>query len=203
MRGRVWLLLGAALGVAIGIGRLPYLAGAASSLADTALRIVGTGGETLTREAASHGASRRVVEGLAAIVAALVPGCTCLLAVLAARGTLLVRSVLSLVLVAVGAAAFVYLPHAKAAGVVALAIAVAAIAVVATGPLVAAPLAGIAALIATVYLPRLVSAPGRLPPVSQLHLALFRSAGTPLWLGVVVLVVAAAPVALAARLLVR
>jgi hypothetical protein len=201
----MWLLLGVAAGIALGVGKLPYFAGAAGSLSDTALRVVGTAGLTLLHSAARHGAPRRVVEGFAALVAVLVPGATALLLVLAARSTLRLRSLLGLVLVALGAAAFFYLPAGSAAGVGLLALAAAGIAVAATGPLVAAPLAGLAALVGTAYLPQLVTGGTALTrvPVGRLHEAIFSTAGAPTWLRAVVLVVAALPFAWAAKLVAR
>jgi hypothetical protein len=201
MKGRIWLILGVLAGIAIGIGKLAYFAGAATSLSDTAQRVVGGAGLTVIHSAARHGVSRRVVEGLTAVLVVLVPGVTALILVLAARATLWLRVLIGLVLAALGVAAFFYLPHGMAAGVAAMALAAAAIAVVATGPLVAAPLAALAALIATVFLPRVLAASSRLPdaPVSALHQAVFTHAGSPLWLRIVVLVLAALPFALAAR----
>lgn len=205
MKGRIWLLFGVAVGVAVGVGKLAYFAGAAASLADTAQRVVGTLGLTLIHSAARHGAGRRIVEGLAAAVAVLAPGVTALLLVLAARTTLRLRAVIGLVLVALGVAAFFYLPSGAATGVALLAFATAGIAVVATGPLVAAPLVALGALIATQFLPRLLERHSTLPnaPVVALHRALFASTGSPLWLRIVVLIVAALPFALAARLVLR
>ncbi len=205
MKGRIWLVLGVAAGIAVGVGKLAYFAGAAGSLSDTAQRVVGTAGLTLIHSAASHGAPRRVVEGFTALLAVLVPGVTALLLMFAARGTLHLRAVIGVLLVALGAAAFFYLPHGAATGVALLALVAAGIAVVATGPLVAAPLAALAALIATAFLPRLLASHSTLPnlPVTALHQALFASAGSPLWLRVVVLAVAALPFVFAARLVVR
>lgn len=205
MRGKLWLWLGALVGIAIGLGKLPYLAGAASSLAGTAIRVVNSGGLTLIHEAARHGAPRRSVEGLTAIIAILVPGIAAVVLVLAARVTLLVRSLLGVLIAALGVASFAYYSAGHAIGVVILALAAAGILVVATGPFVAAPLAGLAALIGTVYLPKLLetqSAISRLP-VQELHEALFASAGSPLWMRVLVLLVAVIPFALGARLLLR
>ncbi|MGO8874992.1 MAG: hypothetical protein ACLQNG_04410 [Acidimicrobiales bacterium] len=167
--------------------------------------MIGTGGLTIIRFSARHGAPRRVVEACTAVVAVLVPGVTALLLVLAARASLRVRAVIGLLLAAVGVAAFFYLPHGMATGVALLALVAAAIAVLATGPLVAAPLVALAALIATLFLPRLLASRSKLPnaPVAALHQALFTSAGSPLWLRIAVLVVAALPFGLAARLVVR
>jgi hypothetical protein len=120
---------------------------------------------------------------------------------LAARGTLRARVVIGLLLAALGGAAFFYLPHGHAAGVALLAGAVAGIAVAAVGPLVAASLAALAALIATTFLPRLLtghSVAGA--SVNALHQALFGTPGSPLWLRIVVLGVAALPFGYAARL---
>jgi hypothetical protein len=205
MKGKIWLVLGVAVGVAVGLGKLSYFAGAATSLSDTAQRVVGTAGLTLIHAAADHGAPRRVVEGLTAVLSVLVPGLTALLLILAARGTLRLRVVMGLILAALGGAAFFYLPHGIAAGVAVLAIVAAAIAVAATGPLVAAPLAALAALVAVGFLPRLLASQSTLPnaPVIRLHEALFATAGSPLWLRIVVLALAALPFAFAARLVVR
>lgn len=205
VKGRIWLVVGVVAGIAVGVGKLAYFAGAATSLSDTAQRLVGTAGLTLVHSAASHGASRRVVDGVTALLAVLVPGVTALLLIYAARGTLRLRAVIGLLLAALGVAAFFYLPHGTAIGVAALAFAAAGIGVVATGPLVAAPLAALAALIATSFLPRILASHSTLPnvPVTALHEALFASAGSPLWLRTVVLVLAALPFAIAARLVVR
>lgn len=205
MKGRIWLFVGIAAGIAVALGKLPYFAGAATSLTDTAQKVVGTAGRTVVHSAASHGAPRRAVEGLTAFLALLVPGVTALLLICTARGALRLRMLLGLLLAGLGITAFFYLPHGVATGAAALAFVVAAIAVVATGPLVAAPLAGLAAVITAEFLPRVVASDGKLPnlPVNALHEALFASAGSPLWLRVVVLVVVAVPFAFAARLVVR
>jgi hypothetical protein len=123
----------------------------------------------------------------------------------AARGTLRLRAVTGVLVAALGVAAFFYLPHGVAAGVAVLAFAAAGIALAATGPLVAAPLAALAALIATAFLPRILASHSTLPnvPVNALHEALFAAPGSPLWLRAVVLTLAALPFALAARLVVR
>jgi len=201
MKGRIWIILGVLVGIAMGIGHFPYFSGAAASLSDTALRIVGTGGLTLVHDAAHVGAPRRVVEGFQAVVALLVPGVTAFLLILAAKGTLHLRTIVAVLVAALGVAAFVYLPGGDAVGVLLLALAAAGLVVAATGPLVATPLAALAALIATVYLPLLVTDHSTLPAglVDTLHRALFATPGTPLWLRVIVLVVAIVPFALAAR----
>jgi hypothetical protein len=205
MRGRIWLVVGVAVGVAIGIGKLPYFAGAATSLSDTALRLAGSGGHTLVNAAAKHGASKRAVDGITAVVAVLVPGVAALLLVYAARTTLHLRALIAVLVAALGVAAFFYLPHGTATGVAVLAFAAAAIALAATGPLVAAPLAAVAALIATSFLPRILASNSTLPnvPVSTLDLAMTGTVGSPYWLRVVVLVIAALPFGYAARLIVR
>ena len=204
-KGRIWLLVGIAVGVAVGVGKLAYFSGAATSLSDTAERIVGTGGRTLVHAAASHGASLRVIDGVTAVIAVLVPGVTAFLLMFAARGTLRLRAVIGVLVVALGVAAFFYLPHGVAAGVAVLAFAAAGIALAATGPLVAAPLAALAALIATSFLPRILASHSTLPnvPVNALHEVIFATPGSPMWLRVVVLVLAALPFAFAARLVVR
>jgi hypothetical protein len=203
--GRIWLVVGIALGIAVGLGKLAYFAGAARSLTDTAERVVGTAGLTLIHSAARHGAPQRVVEGLAGVLAVIIPGITALCLIIAARATLRIRALVGLLVAALGVAAFFYQPHGIAIGTAVLALAVAAIAVALTGPLVAAPLAAFAALIATVFLPRLLASHSTIPngPVLMLHSALFGSAGSPLWLRLVVLVIAAVPFGVAARLVAK
>jgi hypothetical protein len=205
LRGRLWLFVGVALGIALGLGHLPYFQGAAKSLTDTALRVVGTGGLTLAHDAAVHGAPRRLVDGLTAVLGVLLPGVTALLLVYAGRSTLRLRTVVAVLLALLGVAAFFYLPGGNATGVAVLALVLAGLAVAASGPLVVAPLVAMATLIAIAFLPRLLARHSTLPnaPVSALHQAIFASAGSPLWLRVFVLVLAALPFALAARLVVR
>jgi hypothetical protein len=133
----------------------------------------------------------------------LLPGITALLLVVAARGTLRLRSVVALAIVALGAVAFAYQPRGVAAGELVLALVVAGLAVVLTGPLVVAPLAGLAALIGTQFLPQLVSGNSSLAldNVDLFHQALTGNPGTPAVLQVVLLVVAAVPFAFAGRMI--
>jgi hypothetical protein len=205
LKGRLWLLVGVALGIALGIGDLPYFQGAARSLTDTALRVVGTAGLTLAHSAATHGAPRRLVDGFTAILGVLLPGVTALLLVLAGRSTLRLRAVVAVLLAILGVAAFFYLPGGNATGVAVLALVFAGLAVAVSGPLVVTPLVALATLIGIAFLPRLLASHSTLPdaPVSALHQAIFASAGSPLWLRVIVLVLAALPFAMAARLIVR
>jgi hypothetical protein len=204
LKGRMWLVLGVAAGIAIGIGKLPYFSGAALSFSDTALRVVASAGNRLVGAAGKHGASRRAIEGATAFVSVLVPGVTALLLIFAARTTLRLRALIALLVGVLGVASFFYLPHGIAIGVAVLAFAAAGIAIAATGPLVAAPLAAIAGLIGTSFLPRLLSSHSTLPnvPVAVLNQALFQNTASPFWLRVAVLVVAAVPFAVAGRLIV-
>ena len=205
LRGRLWLFVGVALGIALGLGHLAYFHVAAVSLSDTALLIVYTAGLTVVHDAAKHGAPRRAVEGLTAVLAVLLPGVTAFLLVLAGRSTLRLRTIVAVLLAILGIAAFFYLPGGNATGVAVMALVVAGLLVAATGPLVVAPLVAVATLIGLAFLPRLLASHSTLPnaPVSALHEALFATAGSPLWLRVIVLVLAALPFALAARLIVR
>jgi hypothetical protein len=202
VKGRIWLIAGAVLGIAVAAGHVAYLAGAGRSLADTAERLVGSGAARLVRAAASTGAPRRVVLGLGGFVAALVPGVTALLLIVAARGTLRLRAVVGLLVVALGAASYVYQPHGKATGALLLALAVAAIAVALTGPLVVAPLAALAGLIGGEFLPALLRSSQVVTQasVNDLHQAIYDHPGTPNALRIAVLVLAAIPFAAAARL---
>ena len=201
MRGKVWLLVGIVVGIAIALGHLAYFAGAAASLSSTAERLVGSAGHRIITEAASHGAPRRSVLGLTAVLALLVPGITALLLVAVARGAGRLKGLVALILVGIGIASFFYLSGGAAIGVAVLALAAAAVTMVATGPLLEAPLAALAAVIGTAFLPRLLGKHSTLAnvPVAHLHQALFATAGSPLWLRVVVLVGAAVPFAVALR----
>lgn len=205
MKGRIWLILGVLVGVAIGVGHVPYFAGAATSLSDTAMRLVRSAGASLVSSTASHGAARRVVEGVTAAVAVLVPGVTALLLVAAARLTIRLRVVIGILVLALGIAGYHYAPAGTATGALALAAVAALVAVLATGPLVAAPLAALAGLIGTEYLPKLVTGRISVPrsTVLELHEALFARPGAPTWLEVVLLVAAVLPFALAARFVLR
>jgi hypothetical protein len=197
------MIIGAVAGIVVGLGRVPYLAGAAQSLADTAQHLVADGGRHLIADVASAGAPQRVVLAFTALIGVLLPGVTALLLVLAARGTLRLRSLVALAIVALGALSFVYQPRGVAGGELVLALAAAGLAVVLSGPLLAAPLAGLAALIGTMFLPQLVSGNSglALTNVNLFHQALTGTPGTPAALQVVLLVVAAVPFALAGRMI--
>jgi hypothetical protein len=205
MRGHKWLLIGAVVGVAIALGHVPYLAGAARTLAETALRLVDSGGAHLIHAVAKRGAPRRVVLGLTALVAVLAPGVTALLLVLAARGTLRLRAIVGILLAVLGATSFYYHPHGVATGAIVLGLAVAGIAVVATGPLVVAPLAALAGLIGATYLPRLLFHQNAVEggAVREMHTALFARPGDPTALKVALVVVAAVPFVFALRWVLR
>src|SRR5579875_2449152 len=110
MRARFWLILGVALGIALGVGKLPYFRGAAGSLTSTALRLVATGGLTLVHDVAKLGAPRRLVQGLSAGLGVLLPGMTALLLVMAGRATLGVRRLTTALLAGFAIGAFFYLP---------------------------------------------------------------------------------------------
>jgi hypothetical protein len=201
MAGRKWMLIGLVIGIILAVGHVPYLAGASRALAETALRIVGSGGQHLISAVAHRGAPRRVVLGLTSLVAVLAPGATALLLVLAARGTLRLRAIVGLLLAVLAVASFFYHPHGVAAGVAVLALAAAGIAVTASGPLVAAPLALLAGLIGGTYLPRLVRHQSTVErgAVRAMHTALFAHPGDPTGLQVALVVVAAVPFAFALR----
>lgn len=205
MKGRIWLVVGVLLGVAIAAGDVPYFAGAARSLTDDAQRVVGTGGAKLIALAADHGAPQRAVLGLTSLVAVLIPGVTALLLVVAARTTGRLRRVISLLLGALAIAAFAYQPAGDALGAMVLGLGVAGLAVTLSGPLVMVPLAALAAMIGAKFLPQLLAGTNSLPnaPVSEMHRALFATPGNAWGLRVALLVVAAVPFAVAARLVLR
>ena len=200
LKGRIWLILGLAVGVAMALGHFPYLAGAARSLAGSALSLVSSGGHEIVRAAAQRGAPRRVVLGVTAVVAVLVPGATAWLCVLVARGALRLRALVAVLLVIFGAASFAYHSGGVAIGTLVLAVVAGALTVALTGPLVAAPLAALAGLLAGAYLPAVLEhgQVGR-PVVEALHEAIYDRPGDPLALHAALLVVAVAPFALMLR----
>lgn len=205
MRGRIWLIIGAIVGVAMALGHVPYFAGAARAMADTALRLVGGGGNDVIRWASATGAPQRVVLGLGALIAVLAPGLTAWLLVGAARGTLRLRAVAAVVLAVLGVTAYFYHPKGVATGSLVLAFALAGLAIVATGPLVAAPLTALAGLIGGTYLPALWHhrATAERSATEAMHQAIFARPGDPLLLRVVLLVVAAVPFLLGLRAVFR
>jgi hypothetical protein len=205
MPGRKWLFIGAVLGVAIALGRVPFVGGGARALADTALRLVGSGGKHLISGVAHSGAPRRVVLGFAALVGVLAPGVTAMLLVLAARGTLRLRAVVALLVAVLGVTSFVYQSNGVAIRAVVVGLVVAGIAVAATGPLVAAPLAALAGLIGGTYVPHLIAHQTAVEggAVSAMHTALFARAGDPAALRVALVVVAVVPFAVALRWVVK
>ena len=202
MRGRVWLIFGVIIGIAVSAGRLPYLAGAARSFAASAEHLVLSGANRIISGAAKHGAPKRVVLGVGGVLAVIVPGVTALLLIEAARVSLRIRTLIALAIVAVGAASYVYQPHGEATGVLVLALLVAGLAVALTGPVVAFPLSLLAGLIGGSFVPTLFSK--RLDAtqnaVNSLHVALYNRPGHPLALQVALLVVALIPFAWAAKL---
>jgi hypothetical protein len=198
----VWLIVGVVAGVAIAVGHLDYLAGAARTLADTAERLVGSGATRLIHRVAATGAPRRLVLGLSGLTAVVIPGVTALLLILAARGSLRLRAVIGFLVLALGAASYLYHPGGQATGVLFLALVIAAVAVAFTGPLVAAPLAALAGLIAGEFLPGLVQSSRVVTQgsVSDLHQAIFGRPGTPAFLQLAVLLIALIPFVAGARL---
>ena len=202
MRGRVWLVVGVIVGIAVAAGRLPYLAGAGRSLAATAERLVLSAANRFVNAAATHGAPKRVVLGIGGVLAVVVPGITALLLILAAEVSLRIRTLISLLIVAVGAASYAYQPHGQAGGVLLLALAVAGLAVALTGPVVAFPLAILAGLIGASFLPTLFAKHFQATQsgVNALHIAIYGRPGQPLALQVALLIVALLPLAWAAKL---
>ncbi|HMC38566.1 MAG TPA: hypothetical protein VKI19_02825 [Acidimicrobiales bacterium] len=202
MKGRVWLILGVLAGIAVAAGRLPYLAGAGRSLAATTERLVLSGANRIVSGAARHGAPRRAVLGIGGVLAVLVPGITALLLIEAARVSLRIRTLISLLIVAVGAASYVYQPHGAATGVLLLALAVAGLAVALTGPVVAFPLSLLAGLIGASFLPTLFARhfAATQNGVDALHVAIYDRPGHPLALQIALLVAALLPFAWATKL---
>jgi hypothetical protein len=205
MKGRAWMIIGAVAGVAVAAGHLPYLAGAARSLSDTALHLVGHLGGDLISDVATHGGSQRLVVALTVVVGVVLPGVTALLLVLAARGTLRLRAIVGLAVVALSALSYVYQPKGIATGELVLALAVAGLAVVLTGPLVVAPLTGLAGLVGAEFLPQILSSRPTLAAgnVAAFHLAVTNRVGAPFAWQLILLIIAAAPFAFALRLLLR
>ncbi len=202
MRGRVWLIFGVIAGIAVAAGRLPYLAGAGRSLAATSEHLVLSGANRIIAGVAQSGAPRRVVLGIGGVIALLAPGIAALLLIVAARVSLRLRSMIAILILAVGASSFVYQRGGVATGVLVLALTLAGLAVALTGPLVAFPLALVAGLIGASYLPTLFSKhfAATQDGVNALHIAIYNRPGQPLALQIVLLIVALLPFAWAAKL---
>jgi hypothetical protein len=202
VKGRVWLVLGVVIGIAVAAGRIPYLAGAGRSLAATAEHLVLSGADRIVNGAATHGAPRRVVLGLAGLIAVVVPGVAALLLILAARVSLRIRSLIAILMVALGASSYVYQRGGVATGVLVLSLTLAGLAVALTGPLVALPLALVAGLIGATFLPTLFARhfSATQSGVNALHEAIYNRPGQPLALQVVLLLVALLPFAWALKL---
>ena len=203
MRGRGWLILGAAAGVAIGFAHVGQVADPARSLANGAQQAVGSGGHRLLSSAAGHGAPRTAVETVGALLVVVVPGLAALLLVVAARSALRLRGLVAVVLVGLGVAAYAYQPGRTASEALVVALVLAGVAVVAAGPLVAAPLCALAGLIGAEFVSRLVANRGALSDTvaAGVHQAVYHSAGSSMLLQVGVLVLAAVPFAVIARLI--
>jgi hypothetical protein len=203
MSGRVWFILGAAVGVAMAVLRVGSLAGPARSLANGAEHVVGTGGHKLLASAAGHGAPPRAVQAVTALLVVLVPGVTALLLVAAARTALRVRGLIAVLLVGLGVAAYAYQPGSTASEALVVAVVLAVVAIVAAGPLVAAPLCALAGLIGAEFLPRLLADRGALSNTAAgaLHHALYNGSGSSAALQAGVLLLAAVPFVLVARLI--
>ena len=139
----------------------------------------------------------RAVEGLSAFLAVLLPGVTALLLVIAARATHRVAAAVALLVAVLGVASYFYHSHGVATGALVLALAVAGAAIALSGPLVIAPLGALAGLIGTELLPRLVRGGNTVPAatVRTLYQAIAGHPGSPEWFRVLVLIVAAAPLA--------
>jgi hypothetical protein len=202
VKGRVWLILGVIAGIAVAAGRLPYLAGAAKSLAATAEHLVLSGANRIIRGAARYGAPRRVVLGIGGVIAVIVPGIAALLLILAAKVSLRIRSLIAILIVAVGASSYLYHTGGVASGVLILALVVAGLAVALTGPLVAFPLALLAGMIGASFLPTLFARhyEATQSGVNALHEAIYNRPGQPVGLQVILLLVALLPFAWAAKL---
>jgi hypothetical protein len=203
VKGRLWLFGGVLLGIGVAAGRVPYLAGAGRSLASAAEHLVLSGTNQIERAAANRGAPKRVVLGIGGVLTILVPGVTALLFIVAARATLRVRAIIALLITAVGAASYVYQPHGEATGVLFLALVLAGLAVALTGPLVVAPLAFGAGLIAAEFLPTLFAHRSSVTraAVEALHTAVWGRPGDPLALQVLLLVIAVLPMVYAVKLI--
>lgn len=198
------MLIGAGVGVAVALADVPFLAGAGHTLADTALSLVRGGGHRVVQGLSATGAGASIVLGVEAALAVLAPGITALLLVLAARGTLRLRAVAAVVVAVLGVASFFYHPAGVAAGTVTLALVIAAICVLATGPLVAGPLAGLAGLIGGTYLPRLWHRNGvGHSAIDAMHRAITGAPGAPVALRIGMLLLAMVPFAFALRYLFR
>jgi hypothetical protein len=203
VRGRVWLILGAAAGVAIAFAHVGQFADPARSLANGAQQAVGSGGHRLLASAAGHGVPRTAVGTVAALLVVVVPGVAALLLVVAARCALRLRGLVAILLVGLGVAAYAYQPGRTASEAVVVALVLAGVAVVAAGPVVAAPLCALAGLIGAEFVSRLVANRGALfdTVAVGVHQAVFHTGGSSLALQAGVIILAVVPFVVMARLI--
>jgi hypothetical protein len=203
MRGRVWLVLGAAAGVAMAVLHVGSVADPARSLANSAQKVVGTGGHKLLSSAAGHGAPRPTIQAVAALLVVVVPGVTALLLVAAARSALRLRGLVAVLLLGLGVAAYAYQPGRTASEALVVAVVLAAVAILASGPLVAAPLCALAGLIGVEFVPRLLANRAAMSndAAAAVHQAVYHTGGSSLALQAGVVVLAVVPFVLIARLI--
>lgn len=193
--------MGVLAGVLLAVFSVPYLAGAARTWSESAVRVVQEGGDRLVSNVAKEGASERVVLGLAAAISVMVPGITAWLLILAGKGAMRLRGIAAVLTAVVGVVAFFYHPTGVALGALILGLVLAGLVIAGTGPLVVVPLAALAAVVATVYLPRLIWTNYAIEARASrnLHMALMGSFHNTWEMRWLLLVLAAVPFLLAAR----
>ncbi len=134
---------------------------------------------------------------MGALLVVVVPGLAALLLVVAARSALRLRGLVAVLLVGLGVAAYAYQPGRTASEALIVTLVLAGVAVVAAGPLVAAPLCALAGLIGAEFVSRLVANRGALSDsvAAGVHQAVYHTGGSSLALHAGVLVLAAVPFA--------
>ncbi len=202
MKGRVWIIGGAVVGLVVALTHLQFVYGATVSLTNAAQSIVGSVANKIVSASAQNGAPKRVVQAISVLVALAIPGFTALFLIFVAKSAARVRVLLGAVLAVFGVLAYAYEPKGIASGALVLGLGVAAVAIGATGPFLVAPLSAMAGLIAGSFLPNVLSSSGALPnaPVETFNQAVFGSTGAPIVLRVALMIVCCTPFAYAAKM---
>lgn len=199
----MWILLGAALGAAIAWGPLAWLSApvgaVATALVTTVTSLLGSLFGMLPGDWA-HNNRVSVAEGL---IAAACPGAVCLGLILAARGTLLLKRVVSGVLVAAALCSFAFQPVHTAVALTLGAVIAGALLSFATGLLLVAPMTAVAVCLGVRVVSDVFSDHGSAMGGQVAHLsAVFGSVDPSLW-RIALAVAAIAPVAAAAKAALR
>lgn len=202
-RANIFIPIGAAAGIAMAFGRLPYFAGAASDMARTSATLTAHL-STWTVHRVSHQPGRTVVTVTVAL-SLMSPGIAAALLALAAYAGTGLRRGIGVAIVALGVAAFFFLPGTHAAGVFGLCLVLGVCALIGLDVLVSVPCAAVATMLAVTW-GRAVLASHTLPGlnhVATINDLWFNHAADPLSAKIAVVSMAGLPFLVAIVLLIR